>query len=140
LVAKASALAEREFQMNWGIRGFALAAGAAALLSTQAVYAAPPAPRAVGVDPLVSLSVLGTTQSRVSLLAATAAVQDAPAMQTCPDGSVIPATAVCAPPPPGKGIGPLPLILGLIVFIGLMAAIVSGGGDADGDLTPVSPA
>ena len=57
--------------MNWGIRGFVLAAGAAALISTQAVYAAPQAHRAVGVDPLVSLSVLGTTQSRASLVADT---------------------------------------------------------------------
>jgi hypothetical protein len=32
------------------------------------------------------------------------------------------------------------LILGLVVVVGLMAAILSGGGDSDGDLTPVSPA
>ena len=127
--------------MNWGIRGIALAAGAAALLSTQAVYAAPPATKSVGVDPLVSLSVLATPQSRVSLLAATAAVQsDQQQTQTCADGSVIPVTAVCPLPPPGKSFGTLPLILGLVVFVGLMAAILSGGGDGNGDLTPVSPA
>jgi hypothetical protein len=133
----------REFQMNWGIRGFVLAAGAAALISTQAVYAAPQAHRAVGVDPLVSLSVLGTTQSRASLVAAAAVVQDAPpAVQTCPDGSVIPVTATCSPPPgppPGHGIGALPLVLGLVVFLGLVALIASGNGDSHGDLTPVSP-
>jgi hypothetical protein len=130
--------------MNWGIRGFVLAAGAAALLSTQAVYAAPQAHRAVGVDPLVSLSVLGTTQSRASLVAATAAVQDAPpAVQTCPDGSVIPVTATCSPPPgppPGHGVGALPLVIGLVAFLALVALVASGHGNGHGDLTPVSPA
>ena len=131
--------------MNRGIRGFALAAGAAALLSTQAVYAAP-APGHAGVDPLVSLSVLGTTQSRVALAAASGAVQGVPATQTCADGTVIPATAMCAapagppPPPPAPVIGTLPLMLGLIALIGVMALVVSGGGSASGDLTPVSPA
>jgi hypothetical protein len=134
----------REFQMNWGIRGFVLAAGAAALISTQAVYAAPQGHRAVGVDPLVSLSVLGTTQSRASLVAAAAVVQDAPpAVQTCPDGRVIPVTDRCETgavvPPHGNGIGALPLVLGLVVFLGLVALIASGNGDSDGDLTPVSP-
>jgi hypothetical protein len=119
LVAKASALAEREFQMNWGIRGSVLAAGAAALLSTQAVYAAPPAPRTAGVDPLVSLSVLSAPQPSAALLASTAAVQD--------DG---------AP----KSINPLIIVLGLVVFAGLVAALISGGGNAHGDFTPVSPA
>jgi hypothetical protein len=120
LVAKASALAEREFQMNWGIRGSVLAAGAAALLSTQAVYAAPPAPKAAGVDPLVSLSALSAPQPSAAVLASTAAVQD-------DDYS-------------GKSISPLLIILGLVIFAGLVAALISGGSDAHGDLTPVSPA
>jgi len=61
--------------MNWGIRGSVLAAGAAALLSTQAVYAAPPAPQKAGVDPLVSLSVLSAPQPSAALVASAAAVQ-----------------------------------------------------------------
>ena len=107
--------------MNWGIRGSVLAAGAAALLSTQAVYAAPPAPQTTGVDPLVSLSVLSAPQPSASLIAATAAVQDNDV----------------GPP---KAINPLILVLGLVVFAGLIAALVSGGGSAHGDFTPVSPA
>jgi hypothetical protein len=120
LVAKASALAEREFQMNWGIRGSVLAAGAAALLSTQAVYAAPPAPRTAGVDPLVSLSVLSAPQPSAALLASTAAVQNDEASP--------------------KALNPLIIVLGLVVFAGLVAALISGGGNAHGDFTPVSPA
>ena len=108
--------------MNWGIRGCVLAAGAAALLSTQAVYAAPPASTSVGVDPLVSLSALSAPQPVVPLLATTAAVQNNDV------------------PPPPKAFSPLLVVLGLVVFIGLMAALISGGGHAHGDLTPVSPA
>ena len=105
--------------MNWGIRGSVLAAGAAALLSTQAVYAAPPAPRATGVDPLVSLSVLSAPQPSAALLASAAAVQDDNA----------------AP----KSISPLIIVLGLLVFAGLIAALISGGGNGHGDFTPISP-
>jgi len=123
LVAKASALAEREFQMNWGIRGSVLTAGAAALLSTQAVYAAPPAPQSAGVDPLVSLSVLSAPQPTAALMATTATATVA--MQ---DGG------------PPKAINPLIIIIGLAVFAGLLAALVSGGGNSKGDFTPVSPA
>ena len=107
--------------MNWGIRGCVLAAGAAALLSTPAVYAAPPASTSVGVDPLVSLSALSAPQPVVPLLATTASVQNNDA-------------------PPPKAFSPLLVVLGLVVFIGLMAALISGGGHAHGDLTPVSPA
>ena len=106
--------------MNWGIRGSVLAAGAAALISTQAVYAAPPAPRTAAVDPLVSLSVLSAPQPSAALLASTAAVQS--------DDN--------AP----KSISPLIIVLGLVLFAGLVAALISGGGDGHGDFTPVSPA
>ena len=106
--------------MNWGIRGFALAAGAAALLSTQAVYAAPPAPQKAGVDPLVSLSVLSAPQPSAALVASAAAVQS-------DDGQP-------------KSISPLIIVLGLVIFAGLIAALISGGGDGHGDFTPVSPA
>ena len=58
--------------MTWAIRSCALAAGAAALLSAQAAYAAPALNRSTSVDPLVSLSVLGTAQSRAAVCGATA--------------------------------------------------------------------
>lgn len=47
-------------------RTWALAAGAAALVSSQAAYAAP-AKTAPRIDPLVSLSLLGSAQSRAAL-------------------------------------------------------------------------
>jgi hypothetical protein len=110
-------------------------AAATALLSTQAAYAAP-ANSAPALDPLVSLSVLGTAQSRAAICGAGA---------QC----VLPATAVAASattaaaaqpydgPPRGPGIWPLLIGLGLVVV--LMAVILSGNGNGDGDLTPVSP-
>lgn len=125
--------------MNWGIRGV-LAAGAAALLSTQAVYAAPPASRATGVDPLLSLSVISAPQPSASLIASTAVAQAA--TKTCPDGSVVNSGDPCpggvyVPPP--KSISPLIIVLGLVVFAGLIAALISGGHDGHGDFTPISP-
>lgn len=106
--------------MNWGIRGSMLAAGAAALLSTQAVYAAPPAQTSVAVDPLVSLSALSAPQPAVPMIATAAAVQDT-------DGTPKPIN---------------PLFIGLIglVLVAVIVALVSGGGHGHGDLTPVSPA
>lgn len=47
-------------------RNYVLAVGAAALLSGQAVYAAPVQPTPT-VDPLVALSLLGATQSRAAV-------------------------------------------------------------------------
>ena len=55
--------------MSWAIRKYLLAAGAATMLSSQAVAAAPAATHA-SVDPLVMLSALGTTQSRAAVCAA----------------------------------------------------------------------
>ena len=130
--------------MTWAIRSSVLAAGAAALLSTQAVYAAPVANASQGVDPLVSLSVLSTAQSRGAVCSgATFASQAAASCGIPVSVAAASAAAVAAqdqPPPPSSGIGTWPLILGLVVVIGVMVAIRSGGGDADGDLTPVSPA
>ena len=126
--------------MNWGIRGSVLAAGAAALISTQAVYAAPPAPTSAGVDPLVSLSVLSAPQPSATLIGSTAVAQGT--TKTCPDGSVVNSADPCPGVyvAPAKSISPLLIILGLVIFAGLVAALISGGSDAHGDLTPVSPA
>jgi len=131
--------------MTWAIRSSVLAAGAAALLSTQAVYAAPVASRSSGIDPLVSLSVLSSDQSRAA--ACSGATFSSGTACGLPVSMAAAASAAAAaqsdvPPPPGGGIGVLPLILGLVVVVGLIVAITSGGGDAEGDLSPVpvSPA
>ena len=132
--------------MPHGIRALILAAGAAALLSGQAMAAAS-APR---LDPLVSLSVLGTTQSRVAVCAGSIAAAAATAAQAPPAGCVLPITAppppppvvtepVSPPPPPGDGgIGTWPLLLGLAALVGL-AALLLLDDDGDGDLEPISP-
>lgn len=127
--------------MTGAIRTCVLAAGAAALLSTQAVYAAP-VPTAPAVDPLVSLSVLGTAQSRAAVcgsgvscalpMTATAAA----AVQVQDDDDSLPPP----PPPPGKRIGVLPVAIAFLVMLALGIALLSGGDKADGNLTPISPA
>lgn len=142
--------------MTWAIRSCALAAGAAALLSTQAVYAAPRA-RAAGVDPLVSLSLLGTVQSSAAVCgaaagataAASAAVQAPgacvlpvnPAPAAAPMGeAVAPVAPVAVAPAAGLGIGLLPLLAGLVAVAALAAVLAtSGNNNGNGDLTPVSP-
>jgi hypothetical protein len=135
------------------IRTTILAAGAAALLSSQAVYAAPSAP-VRSVDPLVSLSALGSVASRTAVCAgSTAAVAAASAaVQTATPGCVLPVTA---PPPPApvtaavapvvpgpepKSIGWLPILLGAAALAGLIALILSSDDNGHGDNTPVSPA
>ena len=129
--------------MNWGMRSIAMAAGAAALLSAQTAVAATPAlPKVATVDPLVSLSVLGTAQSRAAVCGATAA-----AGGTC----VLPAAAMAAASASAttaatqdgmvrdSGMGLWVPLLGVVLLIAIMAAVLSGGGDAEGNLNPVSP-
>lgn len=113
-------------------------AAMAALLSAQTAYAAPVSSGAPAFDPLVSLSILGTNQSRAAVCRAGACA--------LPQGN--PATGIAAAgaaaaqgdyPPRGKDIM-WPLIIGgLVVIILIILIASSGGGDADGDLTPVSP-
>ena len=142
--------------MTWAIRSMALAAGAAALLSTQAAYAAPLKSR-LAIDPLVSLSVLGTAQSRAAVCAAgaTAAAAGAAtaAVQGAAPGCVLP--VVTPPPPPapvtttveplpppvvaGPGFNPLLGLLGALLLAAVAVAVLTGGGDGEGDLTPISP-
>ena len=142
--------------MTWAIRSMALAAGAAALLSTQAAYAAPLKSR-LAIDPLVSLSVLGTAQSRAAVCAAGAAAAAAGAATAAAQGvvpapgCVLPVTAPPPPPPvtttvaplpppvPGPGFNPLLGLLGALLILGVAAAVLTGGGDGEGDLAPVSP-
>lgn len=128
------------------------AAGALALLSTQAAYAAP-APR---LDPLVALSALGTAQSRTAVCAAGASAAAAgaatAAAQGAAPGCVLPVTgapppvAQTAPPPyvetaaAPKAMGMWPALLGLVAIAAAAALLLSGDDDNDGDLTPISPA
>ena len=136
------------------IRATILAAGAAALLSSQAVYAAPTAP-VRSVDPLVSLSALGSVASRSAVCAGSTAAMAAAAsaaMQPVAPGCVLPVTA---PPPPApvtaavapvvpaeapKSIGWLPILLGAAALAGLIALILSSDDNGHGDNTPISPA
>jgi hypothetical protein len=113
-----------------------------------------------GVDPLVSLSVFGSDQSRAAVCAggtntaapaATASLFQAAstscsipmAMASVPATAATSAATTSAAmqgPPPGNGPGVLPLLLGLGVLIGIMIALASGGGNSSGNLTPISPA
>ena len=127
--------------MSWAFRSCALAAGAAALLSTQSAYAAP-VRTAPAVDPLVSLSMLSTTQSRAAVCGTSAAC-------TLPMAATAASTATAQdaqddysppPPPPGKRVNALYFIAGGAILIAIIVALLSGGGDGDGDLAPISPA
>ena len=138
--------------MSRAISKSVLAAGAAALLSAQAAFAAPaPTP---SLDPMVAVSVLASAQSRASLCAgtaaATAAAAGAAAAQGAPANCVLPVTApapppvvtstVGPPPPPaGKSLGIWPILLGLAAIIAVAALVLGGGDDGDGDLVPISP-
>lgn len=126
------------------------AAGAFALLSSQAAYAAP-----ARIDPLVALSALGTAQSRTAVCAAgaTAAAAGAAtaAAQGAAPGCVLPVQAAPpvaqTPPPPyvetaaaPKAMGMWPALLGLVALAAVAALLLSGDNDDEGDLTPISPA
>lgn len=141
--------------MTWAIRSLALAAGAAALLSTQAAAAVPAPPR-VTFDPLVSLSVLGTAQSRAAVCAAgsAAVAAGAAAAQAVVPGCVLPVVTPTAPPPPvsttnlpppppvsggGLGINPLFLLAGLVAAGVLAWVLLDKDDDDDLEPEPISP-
>ena len=130
-----------------------LAAGAAAFLSSQAVYAAP---ARSPIDPLVSLAVLGGTQSHSAVCAGSTAATAAAtaAAQAAAPGCVLPVTAppppppiaeTVPPPPPvveaaaPKSIGTLPLLLGLAAIIAVIALIISSNDNGNENPTPISP-
>lgn len=122
--------------MSSAFRKVVLVAAASALLSSQAAYAAPATSHAAALDPLVSLSVLGTPQSR-------AAVCGAGSQCALPSTAMAASATTAAAAQPYDqargGPGVWPLLLGLGVVIILMAVILSDGGGGSGDLTPVSP-
>jgi hypothetical protein len=131
-----------EFRMTWAIRSYALAAGAAALLSAQAVYAAPTPTASSGIDPLVSLSVLGSQQSRAALCSASASATacSVPASIASATAAAAAAAATAAQDQPApKSFGIWPILLGLAALAAVIVAITSGGNNGSGDLSPIGP-
>jgi hypothetical protein len=119
--------------MTWAIQKYVVAASAAALISTQAAYAAPVQTAPVA-DPLVSLSLLGTTQSRAAVCA-TGATCALPATTLAAAATT---TAAQGSDDDGKDATWL-WLLGGGVILAIIIALILSGGDGDGDLTPISP-
>ena len=130
------------------IRKCVLALGGAALISTQAVHAAPQA-HSAPTDPLIALSLLGGGQSRAALCANSAAcgapvaVASATTASTAASGSPAVTTAAAAAAmqarPQGarsKGMIELFAIVGVMLLIAVAATAIGGGDDDE----PVSPA
>jgi hypothetical protein len=138
------------------IRNCTAAFAAVSLLASSAAAAAPRS-----IDPLVALSVFGTSESRAAVCAAgaaqaAAAAGAAVAQAAAGPGCVLPVVdAIAAPPvlsePPvapgvavapaavGGGIGALPLLLGLAA-IAAIAAVVLKHNDKNGQINlPISP-
>ena len=138
------------------IRWFTTAVVAASMMASSAASAATHT-----VDPLVALSVFGTSESRAAVCAAgaqaAAAAGAAVAAQAGQTGCVLPVmdaaspppvVTEAAPPPPvaapvavaGAGtVGALPLLLGLAAIVAV-AAIVIKHNDSDGEINlPISP-
>jgi hypothetical protein len=126
--------------MTWAIRTFALTAGAAALVSAQAAYAAPVRSTAA-VDPLVAVSLFGTAQSRAAVCAAGAPCAlpsyGATASTSAP---MLGAAAVATQNQrdrrdrPNNQLLLLAGVIALMVAIGVGAALL--GGDDDGPISP----
>ena len=122
------------------MRNYVLAAGAAALLSGQAVYAAPVQP-APAIDPLVALSLLGTAQSRAAVCGTSATcglpmATGATAAAASP--AVTASAAVAAQGGSGQrqsGLLMVFLIGGAMVLVAVLASSLAGNGEDD----PVSP-
>jgi hypothetical protein len=98
------------------------------------------------VDPLVALSVLGTSESRAALCAGGAAkTKAAKAVHTddrppcmLPKGSALHASPPARPLVAAGGIGPLPLYVGLAAVVSL--AVIIKHSDSDGEINlPISP-
>jgi hypothetical protein len=133
---------QQEFRMFLTMRKCVLAAGAAALLSSQAVKAAP-VQSAPAVDPLVALSILGSAQSRAAVCGTSATcglpmMAGASAATTSPAVSTAAAAAAVQGGPDERRSG---LILalamgGAMVLIAVLAVALVG----DDDDEPISPA
>ena len=138
------------------IRNCTAAFAAVSLVASSAAAAAPRT-----VDPLVALSVFGTSESRAAVCAAgaaqaVAAANAAAAQAVAGPGCVLPVVDAAAAPPVvtepapapavavapaavGGGIGALPLLLGLAAIAGI-AAVLLMNDDSDGEINlPISP-
>jgi len=149
---------ERVMAARGSFRKYTAAFVAISMLGASAASAAPRT-----VDPLVALSVFGTTESRAAVCAAGAqaaaaagaalAAQAAPGQTGCVlpvmDAAPPPVVTEAAPPPPaavapvavggGGTIGALPLLVGLAAIVAI-AAVVLKHKDTDGEINlPISP-
>ena len=136
------------------VRNCTAAFAAVSLLASTAAAAAPRT-----VDPLVALSVFGTSESRAAVCAAgaaqaAAAAGAAAAQAAAGPGCVLPVMDAVAPPvvsetaPPmavapaavGGGVGALPLLLGLAAVAVLAAIVLKHSDEDDGEINlPISP-
>ena len=149
---------ERVMAARGSFRKYTAAFVAISMLGASAASAAPRT-----VDPLVALSVFGTSESRAAVCAAGAqaaaaagaalAAQAAPGQAGCVlpvmDAAPPPVVTEAAPPPPaavapvavggGGTIGALPLLVGLAAIVAI-AAVVLKHKDTDGEINlPISP-
>jgi hypothetical protein len=135
-------LVQQEMQVPSTMRKYLLAVGAAALLSSQASQAAP-AQSAPTVDPLVALSLLGSSQSRAAVCGMSATC-GLPMTAGASAASASPAVATAASAAAVQGESRqrrsgLVMALGIggaMVLIAVLATALSGDGDGE----PVSPA
>lgn len=111
--------------MSWSARKWVFIAGAAALLSNQAVSAAPVNSSFAPVDPLVAVSLFSTPQSQ-------AAVMGSPAIA----GATASAAALQGPPPDERPGLDLP---GLVVLFFVPVALTLAIALQDTSNQPVSP-
>jgi hypothetical protein len=125
--------------MAMTIRSSILAVGAAAFLSSQAVYAAP-ARSGPALDPLVSLSILGSEQSRTAFCGGGACTASSltPSASFSPAVAGMAASSAAVQEPGYQQPHPDWLGIGVLFFVPLFIAIaiLAQGGD-NGD--PVSP-
>lgn len=124
--------------MSASLRRLVLIAGAGALISAQAAHAAPQAP-APAVDPLVSLSLFSTAQSRAAVCGAGStcvlpAAAAAPLASPALAGSAALVAQDGRRDSDGKQWLMLAGIIALIVAIAVGATLISGNEDG-----PVSP-
>jgi hypothetical protein len=124
-------------------RKWVLAAGAAALLSTQAAWAVP-VNSTPAVDPLVSLSILGSQQSRTAVCG-TGATCALPAGMSAATAATSPAIAgsAAAVQGPGHPYGldwaGLAVLFAFPVVLILAMALEDNGNDTPPFIPPISP-
>ena len=135
-------------------RTFGLIFGLAALVLAQSASAEEMAVSSATIDPLVSLSMLATSQSQAAVCAGAAAANAASSVAAAQPAETRKCLLPISPPPAAPApvvgdsaalgtaktaVGAMPLLLGLAAIVGLGALIAGGGSSHDG-VRPVSPA